>query len=82
SKVMAQMGRFTAQGFASGIDEGARQVENAVDRMTGLVGRGVRGDAGAYAAWNLPPAAAAAGSRDSGSQINATIVMDKRVVGS
>ncbi len=82
SKVMAQMGRFTAQGFASGIDEGARQVENAVDRMTGLVGRGVRRDAGAYAAWNLPPAAAAAGSRDSGGQINATIVMDKRVVGS
>lgn len=80
SRVLMRMGQFTAQGFAEGIDAGMAQVEAATARM----GRAAMAEPTyrSGGSWGADPAAGQSDRQDGGSGgINATIVMDKTVVG-
>lgn len=84
SKVFSRLGRYTGLGFAEGLDESVDNVDRAMSRMMAAVTRPA-------AALELPRPALAAGpvasrgaAPGAGGQqpvIQATIVMDKRVVG-
>lgn len=85
SKVMARLGTFTAQGFAQGIDQGLSDVKAAVARMSNAafstpviaqsqaqhIAQGAHAAIGA----TVPP------SGVSGQNIQAVIMMDKKIVG-
>ena len=73
SAVMAGLGEYTAQGYAEGIDGSVWRVEDAMDRMIGATQRRPVYPRGGYAAGGAQGGA--------GGMINATIVMDKEVVG-
>lgn len=79
SRVLMRLGQFTAEGFAEGIDAGMARVEAATARM----GRAAMAEPTyrSGGSWGADPAAGQ-GSQQSGSGgMNATIVMDKTVVG-
>ena len=73
SAVMAGLGAYTAQGFAEGIGGSVWRVEDAMDKMIGATQRRPVYPRGGYAAGGAQGGA--------GGMINATIVMDKEVVG-
>jgi len=73
SRVMAGLGAYTAQGFAEGIGGSVWRVEDAMDKMIGATQRRPVYPRGGYAAGGAQGGA--------GGMINATIVMDKEVVG-
>jgi len=80
SRVLMRMGQFTAQGFAEGIDTGMARVEAAAARM----GRAAMAEPTyrSGGSWGADPAAAQGSRQEGGSGgVNATIVMDKTVVG-
>lgn len=80
SRVLMRMGQFTAQGFAEGIEDGMARVEAATARM----GRAAMAEPTyrSGGSWGADPAAGQSGRQDGGSGgMNATIVMDKTVVG-
>lgn len=80
SRVLMRMGQFTAQGFAEGIDTGMARVEAAAARM----GRAAMAEPTyrSGGSWGADPAAAqSAAHGGNGGGVNATIVMDKTVVG-
>lgn len=83
SRVMMRFGEYIGQGLAEGIEDSTRQVERAAGRMSASVTRGVERPAGSASA-AAPGSAAQGGSAPGGQNpqgINATIVMDKTVVG-
>ena len=73
SAVMAGLGEYTAQGFAEGIGGSVWRVEDAMDKMIGATQRRPVYPRGGYAAGGAQTGA--------GGMINATIVMDKEIVG-
>lgn len=73
SAVMAGLGEYTAQGFAEGIGGSVWRVEDAMDKMIGATQRRPVYPSGGYAAGGAQTGA--------GGMINATIVMDKEIVG-
>lgn len=85
SKVMARLGGFTAQGFAEGIDRGMSDVERAVSRMAGAAFRApvIAAPQMSRIAQAAPgvPGSQAADAGTAGQNIQAVIMMDKRVVG-
>lgn len=78
SRVLMRMGEFTAQGFAEGIDAGMAGVEAAAARM----GRAAMAEPTyrSGGSWGADPAAQQSGA-GAGASVNATILMDKTVVG-
>lgn len=78
SRVLMRMGEFTAQGFAAGIDAGMAGVEAAAARM----GRAAMAEPTyrSGGSWGADPAAQQADA-GAGASVNATILMDKTVVG-
>ena len=82
SRVLMRMGEFTAQGFAQGIDDGMARVEAAAARMSRAAA--VEPTYRSGGSWGADPAGAQAGASapgGNGGSVNATIVMDKTVVG-
>lgn len=82
SRVLMRMGEFTAQGFAQGIDDGMARVEAAAARMSRAAAAEPTYRSGG--SWGADPAGAQAGASapgGNGGSVNATIVMDKTVVG-
>jgi|GEM_PF-5227635 len=82
SRVLMRMGEFTAQGFAQGIDDGMARVEAAAARMSRAAA--VEPTYRSGGSWGADPAGAQAGPAapgGNGGSVNATIVMDKTVVG-
>lgn len=82
SKVFERLGEYTAQGYADGINAQASAVQRAVAHMASATTVPVAAMAGAGAA--LGAASGGAGghmSESERSMINATVVMDKVVVG-
>ncbi len=82
SRVLMRMGEFTAEGFAQGMDAGMERVERAAARMSRAAAQAPVYRSGG--SWGADPAGAQAspaqGGGSSGS-MNATILMDKTVVG-
>lgn len=82
SKVFERLGEYTAQGYADGINAQASAVQRAVSHMAAVTTMPVAAMAGVSAAQGA--ARGGAGGNPSGadaSMINATVVMDKVVVG-
>ena len=82
SRVLMRMGEFTAQGFAQGIDDGMARVEAAAARMSRAAA--VEPTYRSGGSWGADPAGAQAGPAapgGNGGSVNATIMMDKTVVG-
>ena len=84
SHLMERYGEYTGEGPAEGIERSAGSVDRAMSRMLAAVTLPVANGYGGTASYSLPqqrwqqPAAAQGGAQP---MINATIVMDKRVVG-
>lgn len=78
SRVLMRMGQFTAEGFAQGIEDGMARVEAATARM----GRAAMAEPTyrSGGSWGADPAAGQNSQQGSGG-MNATILMDKTVVG-
>jgi len=79
SRVLMRMGQFTAEGFAEGIEDGMARVEAATARM----GRAAMAEPTyrSGGSWGADPAAGQGSQQSSGGGMNATILMDKTVVG-
>jgi len=79
SRVLMRMGEFTAEGFAEGIEDGMARVEAATARM----GRAAMAEPTyrSGGSWGADPAAGQGSQQGSGGSMNATILMDKTVVG-
>ena len=79
SRVLMRMGQFTAEGFAEGIEDGMARVEAATARM----GRAAMAEPTyrSGGSWGADPAAGQGSQQSSGGSMNATILMDKTVVG-
>lgn len=79
SRVLMRMGQFTAEGFAEGIEDGMARVEAATARM----GRAAMAEPTyrSGGSWGADPADGQGSQQSSGSSMNATILMDKTVVG-
>lgn len=79
SRVLMRMGQFTAEGFAQGIEDGMARVEAATARM----GRAAMAEPTyrSGGSWGADPAAGQNSQQGNGGGMNATILMDKTVVG-
>lgn len=83
SRVMMRIGGYIGQGLAQGIEDSTRLVERATGRMSAAVTRGAALPSGEIPAGGAPGQGGApgAGGQAAGQPINATIMMDKTVVG-
>ncbi len=84
SRVFARLGRYTGLGFAEGLDASTANVDRAMSRMMSAVTRPAAAlelPRPALAAGQAAPRGAAPGAGGQQPVIQATIVMDKRVVG-